>query len=224
MALAKKYTMKLIIGNKNYSSWSLRAWLFLSAHSVDFEEVKIYLNKRDTAERIRKFNKAGKVPALVDGDLIVWDSLAICEYISETRLDAKGWPQDVEARALARSSCAEMHSGFFVLRERLPMNCRAKGRRVEIGRELAREIKRIDELWCSFRKRYKQQGDYLFGGFSIADCMFAPVVFRFMTYGIETSKTSSTYIQTMLNHPKMELWLEQAREEREVIEEEEAGR
>jgi len=216
--------MKLIIGNKNYSSWSLRAWLLLSAFEVDFEEVKIYLNKQGTAEEIRKYNRAGKVPALEDEGLIVWDSLAICEYISETRLDNKGWPQDVEARALARSSCAEMHSGFLVLRERLPMNCRATGRSAEITPELAREIERIDSLWCSFRQRFMQHGDYLFGEFSIADCMFAPVVFRFMTYGVETSETSRAYIQTMMHHPKMQLWLEQAREEEEVILEEEVGR
>lgn len=216
--------MKLIIGNKNYSSWSLRAWLLLSAFNVEFEEVKIYLSKQDTAERILKYNRAGKVPALEDGGLVVWDSLAICEYISETCLENTGWPHDVEARALARSSCAEMHSGFFVLREKLPMNCRARGRRVEVIPELAREIDRIDTLWCTFREKFKQQGDYLFGEFSIADCMFAPVVFRFTTYGIDISETSRRYLETMLQHPKMQLWLEQAKEEKEVIEEEEVGK
>lgn len=215
--------MKLIIGNKNYSSWSLRAWLLLSAFNVEFEEVKIYLNKQDTAERIIKFNKAGKVPALDDEGLLVWDSLAICEYISETCLDDRGWPQDVKARALARSCCAEMHSGFFVLREKLPMNCRAIGRQVEISHELRREIDRIDSLWSTFRDRFKLQGDYLFGEFSIADCMFAPVVFRFMTYGVEVSATSRAYLHSMLHHPKMQLWLEDAKKEKEVIVEEEVG-
>ncbi|MFW2364834.1 MAG: glutathione S-transferase family protein [Desulforhopalus sp.] len=215
--------MQLIIGNKNYSSWSLRAWLMLSAFNVEFEEIKIYLNKEDTAARIRQYNDAGKVPVLEDDGLIVWDSLAICEYISETCLDNRGWPSTIEARALARACCAEMHSGFFVLREKLPMNCRAEGRGVEIPPELRKEIDRIDSLWNEFRDKYKQHGDYLFGDFSIADCMFAPVVFRFKSYDIDLSDTSRSYVQTMLHHPKMQLWLEQAKDEKEVIVQEEVG-
>jgi len=216
-------SMKLVIGNKNYSSWSLRAWLMLAANNIEFEEIVIYLDKDDTATRIAEFNKAGKVPVVLDGDLTVWDSLAICEYISETYLDNRGWPKDGTARALARSCCAEMHSGFFVLREKLPMNCRASGRNVEITPHLQKEVDRIDFLWSDFRTKYQEQGDYLFGEFSIADCMFAPVVFRFATYGIGVSDVSSRYMQKMLSHPKVQLWLEQARTETEVIAADEAG-
>ncbi|MGW8192764.1 MAG: glutathione S-transferase family protein [Desulforhopalus sp.] len=215
--------MKLVIGNKNYSSWSLRAWLMLAANNIEFEEVVINLNKADTAVRIAEFNKAGKVPVILDGDLIVWDSLAICEYISETYLDNNGWPKDSVARAQARACCAEMHSGFFELREKLPMNCRASGRSVRITPQLQKEIYRIDSLWSEFRTRYQEQGDYLFGKFSIADCMFAPVVFRFATYGIGVSDISKRYMQKMLSHPKVELWLEQARAEDEIIEADEVG-
>lgn len=210
--------MKLVIGNKNYSSWSLRAWLMLAANNIDFEEVVIYLDKNDTALRIAEFSEAGKVPVIQDGGLTVWDSLAICEYISETYLDNAGWPQKVEARAIARSCCAEMHSGFFVLREKLPMNCRASGRSVAVTLELQKEIDRIDTIWSSCREKFQQGGDYLFGEFSIADCMFAPVVFRFATYGIAVSDASSRYMQTMLSHPEVQLWLDQAKKENEVIE------
>lgn len=215
--------MELIIGNKNYSSWSLRAWLMLSVFGVAFDETKILLGREDTSRQIRKYNKAGKVPALIDQDLTVWDSLAICEYISETYLENRGWPAQTEARAVARSCSAEMHSGFFNIREKLPMNCRAANRKVEISGDLQQEITRVDDLLADLRVKFGSSGDYLFGEFTIADCMFAPVAFRFETYEIEVSQTTGEYMERLLHHPAMQQWLAQAREEAEVIASAEAG-
>lgn len=216
--------MKLIIGNKNYSSWSLRAWLLLSAYDISFTEEKILLSLPGTGAEIAKFNEAGKVPALHDNGLIVWDSLAICEYVSERYLEGIGWPASLEKRAQARSCAAEMHSGFFHLREDMPMNCRAEGRHVERSAALQKDIDRIDNLWQRLRRENDTGGPWLFGNFSIADCMFAPVVFRFATYGVELSTESQEYAKSLLNHPKMQLWLSQALQESEIIEAEEVGR
>ncbi|MBM9605195.1 glutathione S-transferase family protein [Desulfopila inferna] len=215
--------MKLIIGNKNYSSWSLRAWLLPAVHDLSFEEVRVALSQQNTATEIAGYTDAGKVPVLHDKDLVIWDSLAICEYISERYLDGRGWPASAEARAVARSCSAEMHSGFFALREQMPMNCRATNREVDISAELQKDISRIDSLWSWLRQRYSAQGSWLFGAFSIVDCMFAPVVFRFNTYNIEVSGVSRKYMEHVLAQPKVQLWREQAKKEKEIIEEDEAG-
>lgn len=215
--------MKLIIGNKNYSSWSLRPWLLLSHKNIDFDEIRIPLCQKDTYTEFAKYTKAAKVPVLHDKNIIVWDSLAICEYISEQYLDGKGWPEKVGDRAEARSCCAEMHSGFFALREQLPMNCRAQDRKVTITEGLNREIQRIDSLWTELRQKYGESGKWLFGKFSIADCMFAPVVFRFSTYAIDVSEEAKEYMMTVLSNKKIKLWLEQAIQEIEVIENAEVG-
>ena len=215
--------MKLIIGNKNYSSWSLRAWLVLSINNIAFEEVKIALSQENTSSEIAKHSKAGKVPVIHDGDLVVWDSLAICEYVSEQYLGGKGWPADRKARALARSYSAEMHSEFFTLRGTMPMNCRAANRSVPMTTDLQKDISRIDSIWKSLRDQNLNQGPWLFGEFSIADCMFAPVVFRFATYNVEVSDSSRQYMQSVLKNPKIQLWLEQAKKEVETIESEEVG-
>lgn len=216
--------MKLVIGNKNYSSWSLRPWLLLTAHGLPFEEVRIPLDTGETPDLLARWTPAGRVPALHDDGLSIWDSLAICEYVSEKYLDGRGWPDDPGARARARSCSAEMHSGFFALRSRLPMNCRALGRRVEFSAELQPEIARIDALWSELRRRYAAAGPWLFGPFTIADCMFAPVVFRFNTYDVELSQVAAAYRDVLLNHEQMPLWLQQARAESEVIEREEVGK
>jgi glutathione S-transferase len=170
-----------------------------------------------------KWTPAGRVPVLHDGDLSLWDSLAICEYVSEKYLDGTGWPADLQDRALARSCCAEMHSGFFALRNQLPMNCRALRRKVEITAELQGDIARIDALWSSLRARHGADGPWLFGAFTIADCMFAPVVFRFNSYGIQLSAPAAAYRDSLLTHPQMQLWLKQAQAEKEVIAREEVG-
>jgi glutathione S-transferase len=215
--------MKLIIGNKNYSSWSLRAWLLLAIGEIPFDEVRIALSMENTPAEIAKYTDAGMVPVLQDKDLVVWDSLAICEYISEKYLNGKGWPADAKDRAQARSYCAEMHSGFFDLREAMPMNCRAANRRVPVTAELEEDISRIDSIWTGLRTKHANDGPWLFGEFSIADCMFAPVVFRFATYNVTVSESSKNYIKNVLENPKIQLWLQQAKEEVETLEGEEAG-
>ncbi len=215
--------MKLIIGNKNYSSWSLRPWLLLSAFDVEFQEICIALMVEGYKQEILKYNSAGKVPVLHDKGIVIWDSLSICEYVSEQYLDGKGWPRDPKLRAQARSCAAEMHSSFFTLRNDMPMNCRATGRKVSISSDLQGDITRVDTLWSEMRASYSSMGPWLFGDFSIADCMFAPVVFRFNTYAPELSEMSQKYMVTMLEHPKMRLWLEQAQAEKEVIPHEEVG-
>lgn len=215
--------MKLIVGNRNYSSWSLRPWLLLSVSGIPFEEVRIPLYEEGASEAIAEYTVAGKVPALHDRDLVVWDSLAICEYVSEQYLDGAGWPADVKARAEARSCSAEMHSGFAELRAGLPMNCRATGRQVEITPAMTAEIERIDAMWSGLRRRFAERGPWLFGEFSIADCMFAPVVSRFHTYGVAVSGASSAYMTHVLQNREVMLWYRLGAEETETIEMYEVG-
>ena len=215
--------MKLFIGNKNYSSWSLRPWLLLATNDISFEEVRIPLYTEGTRSELEKYAPAGKVPVLQDEDIVVWDSLAICEYVSERYLGGKGWPADPASRAEARSCCAEMHSGFFAIRENMPMNCRARSRKVTISTELEMEISRIDDLWSGCRKKYSNYGPWLFGEFSIADCMFAPVVFRFITYDVSVSGLSKDYMNRVFEHPQAQLWLAQSKDEIETIDIAEVG-
>jgi glutathione S-transferase len=216
--------MELVIGNQNYSSWSLRPWLLLTHFDIPFDEVKIRLFEDDTRQQLAEYSPTFKVPVLVDDksgqELTVWDSLAICEYISDTYLHGKGWPEKPEDKATARSYCAEMHSGFNTLRNTLPMNCRAT-RRVHLEEAGLKEIQRIDGMWQDALNRH--EGNWLFGEFSIADCMFAPVASRFATYQIEVSETSQAYIERLLTLPSMKRWYEAALKEKEVIGEDEAG-
>jgi glutathione S-transferase len=215
--------VKLIIGNKNYSSWSLRPWLFLTFNHLAFEEVRIPLYQETTDRVIAGYSEAGKVPVLQDGDLTVWDSLAICEYISEQYLAGEGWPEAVQDRAEARSCSAEMHSGFFEIRGKLPMNCRASGRRVPYTPALEKEVTRIDRIWSNYRHLHAPQGPWLFGRCCIADCMFAPVAVRFQTYGIMLSETATAYMKFILNTDQMQQWLAQAAAETETIASAEVG-
>lgn len=214
--------MKLIIGNKNYSSWSLRGWLALKAFNIPFEEIKLSLFSDEFRTELAKYTPVSKVPVLVDGDLNVWDSLAICEYINENYLDGKGWPGDKNNRAVARSIVADMHSGLFAIRNEMPMNCRAK-RRVELSDKAKKEVATLDTLWSGLRTKNAQNGDYLFGEFSLADVFFAPVVFRFSTYGIKLSDAASAYHKTMLARPDMQAWLEDSVAEIEIISQAETG-
>ncbi len=223
MTFQLRGNMKLIIGNKNYSSWSLRAWLLPAVHDISFEEVRISLSLPDTSAEIAQYSATGKVPVLYDSELVVWDSLAICEYISERYLAGKGWPKDIKMRAEARACSAEMHSGFFIVRRQMPMNCRATNRTVALTAELQKEIARIDSMWSILRGKYSSLGPWLFGEFSIADCMFAPVVMRFNTYGVPVSDISREYMKTMMLQEKIQKWMEQAAAEKEVIADEEVG-
>ncbi|SFG46781.1 glutathione S-transferase family protein [Neptunomonas qingdaonensis] len=214
--------MELIIGNKNYSSWSLRAWFMLKAFDLPFTETRLALFEPDFYSSLANYSPAGKVPVLIDTDITVWDSLAICEYINETYLSHKGWPADVADRALARAISCEMHSGFFGLRHELPMNCRAT-RAVTPTDAALKDIARIDAIWTELLQKNSGNGPWLFGDISIADMMFAPVTLRFHTYNVEVSKQSRTYVETVLAHPAIQAWVAAAKLESETITEEEVG-
>ena len=210
-------SLTLVIANKNYSSWSLRPWLLLKQFGIAFDEVRIPLDQPDSAQRLRESSPSGRVPVLRDGSLTVWDSLAICEYLAEKFPQLSLWPASLEARATARSISAEMHSGFATLRENMTMNCRkhlpGKGRAPGVQQD----IDRITEIWRDCRTRYGAGGDMLFGKFCIADAMFAPVTFRFVTYAVDTDPVSAAYIKAVQALGPMQDWLAAARAEPEVI-------
>jgi glutathione S-transferase len=212
----------LVIGNKNYSSWSLRGWLMLKLSGIDFSVLRIPLYTEGAREEIRRHNPAGKVPALKVGSQVIWDSLAIGEYLAEQY--PKAWPEDREARAMARSVSCEMHSSFPALRESLPVNCRARGRSVSLSEETSRDIARIQEIWRTCRSLHRGNGPWLFGEHSIADAMYAPVAVRFLTYGIPLGDVEQHYVETVLTLPSMKEWLQDAEAETEVIERYEVGR
>lgn len=214
--------LTLVIGNKNYSSWSLRAWLFLKHTGAPFHEIRIPLDQPDTQARIKQYSPAGRVPVLVADGVTVWDSLAICEYLSEAVLGGTGWPADSASRAVARSVSAEMHSGFKALRGELPMNCRAR-RKVTASAAAQADIGRIESIWESCRRRYAAAGPWLFGAFSIADAMYAPVVLRFQTYGVGLGGDAAAYAKTLLAHPAVIAWTASGRTEVEVVPSDEAG-
>ena len=216
--------LTLVIGNKNYSSWSLRPWVLLAQAGLEFEEVRVALGSPDFAERVRPYSPAGKVPVLRHGSLAVWDSLAICEYVAEAFPEIHGWPRAVGERALARCVSAEMHSGFGSLRAQMPMNVRAKGRRVPATPALEADIARVCAIWRECRELGKARGPFLFGEFTVADAMFAPVAFRFATYGVSLGPVEAAYAESLRRVPAMLKWAEAAAAESEVIEAGEVGR
>jgi len=203
----------LVIGNKNYSSWSLRPWLLMRHHGVAFDEVRLPLDTPEFASDIARWSPSGRVPVLHRGDLVVWDSLAICEYVNETFLDGRGWPADLETRAVARAVSAEMHSGFKALRDSLPLNCRRHAAAKSIPPEARGDIDRITRIWRECRARFPAQGPYLFGRFSIADAMYAPVVLRFRSYVVPLGDVERKYSETMLALPALGEWLAAAEAE-----------
>ena len=211
----------LIIGNKNYSSWSLRAWLMLKHAGVDFDEMRIPLFVEGYKEKLLSCSPAGKVPVYREGDLLVWDTLAIGEYLYETHPSL--WPAQREARARARSVSAEMHSGFVPLRKAMPMNIRARGRKVAMSAELEADIARIKTIWRELRTRHAGAGPWLFGPYSIADAMFAPVAFRFLTYGVTEPGTVDEYVSTVTRDPLVLAWLRDSELETEVVANSEVG-
>jgi len=213
----------LIIGNKNYSSWSLRTWLLLREAGIDFEERKILLDTDNTASQIAEYSAAGRVPILILDQQTIWDTLAIAETVAEHWPEKNLWPVNADARAYARCISAEMHSGFSALRSCMPMNCRAMGRTVPLPDELADDIDRIIAIWSDCHHRYSGDGGWLFGEFSIADAMFAPVVLRLRTYGIKLPDSAGFYPQRLLQSRAMQEWLAAAESEIEVIDREEAG-
>ena len=198
--------LHLIIANKAYSSWSLRPWIALKAQNVPFRETVICLDQPDTSEKIKAFSPTGKVPALQHGDTVVWDSLAILEYLAETFPDKSWWPAAKKARALARSISAEMHSGFANLRTNMTMNVRKSLPGVGHGPLVDVDIARITAMWQEARAAHGKGGPYLFGAFSNADAMYAPVVTRFKTYGVKLDPVSQAYCDAVLAHPSMREW------------------
>ena len=211
-------TLKLVIGNKNYSSWSMRPWLALRANDIAFEEIFIPLYTGDADKRkILDVSRSGKVPALIDGEVTVWDSLAIIEYLAERFPDARLWPHDRAGRAHARAISAEMHSGFLPLRNECGMNLHRPIEAIALSEDAKANVDRIQEIWSDCRARYGQQGPFLFGAFGAADAMFAPVVHRFRSYAIEVTPPVKAYMATMMALPAFAQWTEEGLAETLVI-------
>lgn len=218
--------MKLIIGNRAYSSWSMRGWLALKHAGIEFEELVVPMFDQNWEER-RGGNEfapsLGKVPILWDEDTVVWDSLAIIEFCADRVGRERFWPEDEAARAMARSMAAEMHSGFTSLRRDLPMNVRKNFGTVELSAEVEAEVVRILNLWAQARARFGGTGEYLFGEWGAADIMFAPVVTRFVTYGVKVPPFAAAYMEAVLHRADVVEWIELAQDEPWVIEEYEAA-
>ena len=206
----------LVIGNKAYSSWSLRPWLLMRQAGITFDEVRVSLYAEGAKQNIQQHSPAGKVPVLKDGGLTIWDSLAICEYLAERHPDKHLWPDGVVARAHARAISAEMHSGFTNLRTQMPMNVRREIPGRARTPEVAAEIARIDTIWSDCRRRHGANGPFLFGAFSIADAMYAPVVSRLRTYGVALRGAAAQYADAIHALPAMQEWIAGARAETEV--------
>src|ERR1700694_1309982 len=211
--------LQLVIGNKNYSSWSMRPWLALRANHIAFDEVFIPLYTGDAdKQRILGFTHSGKVPALIDGDVTIWDSLAIIEYLAEGFPQARLWPEDRASRAHARSISAEMHSGFMALRNECGMKLHRPVGAIALSDEARANIARVQQIWTECRERYGRLGPFLFGSFGGADAMFAPVVHRFRTYAIELAPEAKAYMATMMSLPAFQEWTRAGLAETIVIE------
>src|ERR1700737_4185436 len=194
--------LKLVIGNKNLSAWAVRPWLALRANNIAFEEIFIPLYTGDADKpRILNFTHSGKVPALIDGDITVWDSLSIIEYLAERFPESRLWPEDRARRAHARSISAEMHSGFMALRNECGMNLHRPVGAIALSADAQANVARIQQIWLECRERYGKRGPFLFGTFGGADAMFAPVVHRFRTYAIEVAPERRDYMDTMRSQP-----------------------
>ncbi|MER3434369.1 MAG: glutathione S-transferase [Leptolyngbya sp. ERB_1_1] len=211
--------LTLIIGNKNYSSWSLRPWLALKQFKLPFDEVRIPLYTAESPDQIRQYCPIGngKVPILLHESRSIWDSIAIFEYLSEMFPERSWWTGDRTARSIARSICAEMHSGFLPLRTQMGMNCRAHFSNYEITLEVQQDIDRITTIWKHCRETYGAEGAFLFGRFTIADAVYAPVVLRFRTYDVKLDPICQSYAEAILTLPAMQEWLEGAIAETETI-------
>jgi glutathione S-transferase len=204
----------LYLGNKNYSSWSLRGWLAAKLSGKPFREVIIPLDRPETKQEILRHSPSGRVPALQHGDLSIWDSLAIAEYLAELSPEVKMWPGDRAARAVARSVAAEMHSGFSALRNNMPMNIRHRAPGKGRGEGVEDDIARVTRLWNDCRTRFGKNGNFLFGDYSLADVSFAPVVTRFVTYAVNVDPVSAAYMEAILARPEMREWIDAARAEK----------
>ncbi len=213
--------LKLIIGNKAYSSWSMRGWLACKQSGLPFEEMVVPLYDQDWEKRRQGDEFApssGKVPILWDDEIVVWDSLAIVEYLNEASGGDKFWPTDPAARAMARSMAAEMHSGFQALRKKHSMNIRQVYPPKRPDDDVIADLKRLMEIWAQARARYGGEGEFLFGDFGAVDIMFAPVVTRIVTYNLPIAKFAQAYMMAVLQHPFLQDWIAAANEEEWVIE------
>ena len=199
--------LELVIGNKNYSSWSLRPWILLKNKSIPFSETRVPLYIDGSHEELLKQSDSAKVPVLKMSENVVWDSLAICETIAELFPEKACWPDDAAMRAEARAISCEMHSSFSTLRDLLPMNCRRSMVYSPVSAQLQNDIDRVQEIWSNCRERFHAEGDFLFGKFTIADAMFAPVVLRFNSYGIERNDVVQDYMTNMLSLPELQDWI-----------------
>lgn len=221
-SLGRMSALMLVVGSRNYSSWSLRPWLLLRHLGLPFTERQFELDTPEFDAEIATISPTRRVPVLLHGAVRVWESLAICEYASELA-QGRGWPRDPALRATARAIAAEMHSGFAALRAACPMNARVSGRQVPMTPSLERDVKRIDAIWSGCRRDNGELGPYLFGGFSIADAMFAPVVLRVRSYGLPLSELARRYQETMMSDAHLAEWIEASRLETRVIPHEEVG-
>jgi glutathione S-transferase len=209
--------LHLVIGNKNYSSWSFRPWLAMKAAGIPFDETVISLDAHDFKARMTALGGAGKVPMLVDGDIRVWESLAILEYLAEKFPAAGLWPRQTDARARARALAAEMHAGFLPLRRRLPMNAWRPVRRRELDDGAAADVARIDAIWTECRAQFGGGGPFLCGAFGAVDAMYAPVVSRFHTYAVDAGAVASDYMRAVMALPAWVEWRDAAQREPWVL-------
>lgn len=207
-----RLALTLVIGSKNYSSWSMRPWLALAHHKIPFEEILIPLDRPDSKAKILAHSPAGKVPVLIDGEAKVWESLAILEHLADRFQKAALWPKDAAARAHARAISAEMHAGFAALRNHCPMNLRRRKARA-LTPEVEIDVRRIGELWRDARARFGQGGEFLFGAFSAADCMYAPVATRIASYEIKADPVAAAYVEAIYALPAFRQWHDAALKE-----------
>ncbi len=210
--------LTLVIGNKNYSSWSLRPWLAMKHNGLQFKEIRIPLYTPESKPKLHQYTPSGKVPVLLHGSQTVWESLAILEYLAEEFPNLHWYPEDKTAKTMARCISAEMHGGFQKLRDNMPMNCRGKLPGKGMAQGVQQDIDRITTIWRQCRQKFGEGGDMLFGKFTIADAMYAPVVMRFVTYGVELDKVCQDYMEAILELRAMQEWLKAALMEEEVIE------
>lgn len=215
--------MHLIIANKLYSSWSMRPWLVMRAVGLDFTETVIPLRQPDSSERIREFSPSGKVPVLISGDVVVWESLAIISYLADRFPEKPIWPDGEAARAHAKSISMEMHGGFQALRQACPMNLGKRFAPRDFGEKVAADVARIEEIFATTRERFAEDGAFLFGDFSAADAMFAPVVTRLDTYQIDVRPETRTYMDAVLAYREFEHWRREALQEPWTIQDYEEG-
>ena len=206
-------TLKLVIGNKNYSSWSMRPWVLLRGAGIPFEETQLWFDDAGRIAEARRYSPAGQVPVLLVDDAPVWDSLAICETVAELFPEKQLWPADARARQVARSICAEMHAGFRKLRGAMPMNIRASLPGKGMNADVQQDIDRIVAIWQSCRERFGQDGAMLFGRFTVADACYAPVVMRFMTHAVALPPAAQAYADAVRALPAVQEWMAAARSE-----------